>query len=200
MNRRKVLLIAGLLSLPLLLGNTKGDGCSTTEMQKQTQEKLTHVQDMMRVQPATQIGFSMDRWLLNERNVRFNSPNKMNYLYIVLADGTWLKVTIIGKLASTSKRLTPPEGWAIWNGSWTREQMPDEMGTWGHSEPAKVGMLTLGSLIETGGFMSYIYSEVPLTFTNMNRPMVEIKFEVTDEERRQLQQKLEEVKQLSKGK
>ncbi len=75
----------------------------------QTAHKKRNVQDLMANQPNPDLSFSMDRYILTERLIRFNDPNKMSYLYITLADGSWLKVTIVGKLVSTGKRLTSPE-------------------------------------------------------------------------------------------
>jgi hypothetical protein len=57
-----------------------------------------------------------------------------------------------------------------------------------------VGLTTLGSLIEAGGFMSYIYSETPLTFKNMNKPMVEMVVEASAQERKLLMEKLDNLK------
>jgi hypothetical protein len=68
------------------------------------------------------------------------------------------------------------------------------MGVWGSSDPAKVGMTTLGSLIEVGGFLAYIYSETPLTFKNLNKPMIELTVQVSESEKRQLLSDLETAK------
>jgi hypothetical protein len=142
----------------------------------------------------------MDRYLLTERLTRFNDPNKMCYLYMVFCDGTWLKATIIGKLSSTSKRLTSPQVYTqvLSGGTYDNMPAPDEMGTYGSSDPAHVGMTTLGSLIEAGGFMSYIYSETPLSFTNMNKPMAEMVVNVTPAEKQALMLKLEALKREAK--
>jgi hypothetical protein len=90
---------------------------SETTVGKASRQKMESVNSFIINQPANQVKWSMDRYLLNERNARFNDPNKMNYLYMVLCDGTWLKTTIIGKMTSTSKRLTPPEIYGILDGS-----------------------------------------------------------------------------------
>jgi len=171
-------------------------GCDQTVMEKANNKKIADAENLMTSQPAPTTKWSMDRYLLGERLTRFNDPNKMCYLYLVFCDGTWLKATIIGKLSSTSKRLTSPEVYTKVLGTGTYEVMPapDEMGTYGSSDPAHVGMTTLGSLIEAGGFMSYIYSEVPLTFTNMNKPMVEMVVNVTAVEKQALLEKLEALK------
>jgi hypothetical protein len=108
-------------------------GCpgERTEADKQNQDKLDHNEVLMKNQPTPQIAYSMDRYLLTERLVRLNDPNKMTYLYVILQDGTWLKVTIIGKLASTSKRLTSPDGHFYDGSSYYSGAAPDEMATWG---------------------------------------------------------------------
>lgn len=165
-------------------------GCELTTTQKANVEKIRRAENLLVSQPAPEIKFSMDRYLLTERYVRFNDPTKMCYLYLVFIDGTWLQTTIVGKFTSTSKRLTPDETVESLGGSYYTTKAPDEMATWGSSEPAKLGMTTLGSLIETGGFMSYIYSETPLTFTNFNKPMAKIVVEVTPEERAELSRRL----------
>lgn len=194
MKRKSTLVVIGVvLSSFLFLGN---DGCDNNpEATRQTRQKIEATESLMKKQPGSQINFSMDRFLLNERIVRFNDPNKMTYLYVVLPDGTWLQTTIIGKLASTSKRLTPPETIQSYSTNYHWGQAPDEMGVWGHSEPAKVGMTTLGSLLEIGGFLAFLYSETPLTFKNLNKPMVELTIVATDAERAEFLKTLEAMKQ-----
>jgi hypothetical protein len=123
----------------------------------------------------------------------------MTYLYVILSDGTWLKVTIIGKLTSTSKRLTPPVQWwgcedGLADTGCTLGPAPDEMGVYGESSPDKVGITTLGSIIEFAGFCSFIYSEVPLSFTNNTKQIVEMKLEASPEEVRDYVNKLEQLK------
>ncbi|QQS22934.1 hypothetical protein IPM19_04970 [bacterium] len=164
-----------------------------TEERKQFEKKKENTQSLMSKQETPVIGYSMDRYLLSERITRFNSPNKMSYLYVVLADGTWLQITILGKLTSTSKRLTKPEEeyWIMGSNN-TLGPAADEMGVYGSSDPAKVGMTTLGSLIEFGGFASYIYSETPLNFKGKN--VIELTVEATPEEKEQLTKKLEQMK------
>lgn len=183
---------------------TSESDCGVDESQENAafNKKKENVQSLMSNQPGTPIDFSMDRFLLNERNVRFNDPNKMSYLYIVLLDGTWLKVTIVGKLASTSKRLTRPEEEYYLSLSSANQlgPSPDEMGTYGSSDPARVGMLTLGSLIEFGGFSSYIYSEVPLSFSGLQRPVIEIApIELNQSDKKMLLDGLNELKKQSEN-
>jgi hypothetical protein len=55
-------------------------------------------------------------------------------------------------------------------------------------------MTTLGSLLEFGGFSSFIYSEVPLNFQGLKREMVEVTVEVTQQQRKELQDKLDMLK------
>lgn len=186
MRRVIFLLLVILVSIPLLAAQ---DGCDT-ERTKQYEKKLRNVDDLMKNQPGSEVEFSMDRYLLDERNTRFNNPNKMSYLYVVLLDGTWLKVTIVGKLTSTSKRLTAPDH--------LDEPQPDEMGVYGQSDPAKVGMTTIGSLLEFGGFVSYVYSEIPLSFVGLDKRVIELVLEVTPEERSLLFQKLEEARRQAR--
>jgi hypothetical protein len=175
-------------------------GCETTVMQKENYKKVQRAENIMLSQPAPEMKFSMDRYILSERLTRFNDPNKLCYLYLVFCDGTWLQTTIIGKMTSTSKRLTSPEIYTkVESTSWAMTAAPDEMATYGSSDPAHVGLTTLGSLIEAGGFMSYIYSETPLIFKNMNKTMVEMVVQVTDQERKDLNTKLENLKQKMSG-
>jgi hypothetical protein len=171
-------------------------GCLETDVIDQAaNDKISNVEDLIKIQPATRIKFSMDRYLLNERNVRFNDPNKMCYLYVVMIDGTWLKVTIAGKLASTSKRLSAPSmEYRVGGQNNVIGPAPDDMGVFGDSVGAHVGMTTIGSLLECGGFISYIYSEVPLPFEGLNKKIVELKVEASKEERVKLMKKLEDLK------
>jgi len=161
-------LLAALLLACMLMGT---DDCDS-EADRQAGRKIENANTLMERQPAPEINYSMDRFLLSERLARFNDPNKMTYLYVILPDGSWLQVTIVGKLASTSKRLTSPDQYS--GASGYHFQAPDEMATYGSSEPAKVGMTTLGSLLEIGGFLAYLYSEAPLTFKGLNKPPIEI--------------------------
>jgi len=147
-----------------------GLGCDKSEMNKQSQKKL-----------------------------QLNDPNKMTYLYVILADGNWLKVTIIGKLTSTTKRLTRSEAYQCDGNVCKFVPAPDEMGVWGESTPAKVGMTTLGSLLEIGGFLAYVYSETPLTFSSMGQPvkMIEMNVEMSAEERQVFQKRLGDLKNMA---
>ena len=178
-----------------------------TASEQQYAAKLENTERLIEKQPAPDINYSMDRFLLAERLVRFNDPTKMTYLYITLMDGTWLKVTIVGKLTSTSKRLNRQEQTFRFTSpdctssnkqdciSTMNGQAQDEMGVYGSSEPAKVGMTTAGSLLEFGGFASYLYSETPLAFSGLDKKMVEVTVEVTDTERKELQKNLDTLTQ-----
>jgi len=185
--------------------------CGCPQDSKEIQEfekKKENVNALMEKQPAPNLDFSMDRYLLSERLVRLNNPNKMTFLYMFFPNGDMLSMTIVGKLSSTSKRLTVPEqinvmkdpeydifhrdnctAYEKYTGS-----SPDEMGTYGLSDPAKVGITTIGSLIEAGGFMAYIYSEQPLVFKNLTKPPIEFEVEATADERAVLSAKLEELR------
>jgi hypothetical protein len=196
---RTVLKICALFCLFLV---SSAESCDSTPTQtKQTTEKLKNTEMLLERQPGTPINFSMDRFLLDERNRRFNNPEKTCYIYICFADGTWLKTTILGKLASTSKRLTRKEqlAWFDSDGDGTGDtthlsEAPDEMAMWGSSDPAKVGMLSEGSLVEFGGGMiGYIYSEVPLNFSNLQKPMIELTIQANAEERASLQRQLQKL-------
>jgi hypothetical protein len=163
-------------------------------MQEMDEVKIKRAEGIMQTQPAPEIKFSMDRYILSERLVRFNDPNKMCYLYLIFCDGTWLQMTIIGKMTSTSKRLTSPETYTATGRGYEKMPAPDEMATYGSSDAAHVGLTTIGSLIEAGGFLSYIYSEIPLTFKNMNKPIAEMVVEATKEDRKFLLDKLDGLK------
>lgn len=163
----------------------------TTESSRQFEAKVANTQSLMAKQPTPVIDFSMDRYLLAERLTRFNDPNKMTYLYINFFDGSWVQVTIIGKLASTSKRLTSPENLQQYGS----EPVADEMAVWGSSQPDKVGMTTLGSLVEFGGMVGFIYSEVPLIFKNLKSQMVEIQVQATPTEVQNFRQQLTDMRQ-----
>ncbi len=172
--------------------------------QKQEFERKTkHVEHILKNQPATQIDFSMDRYLLNERDVRLNDPTKMTYLYISFFDGTWLKITIRGKLASTSKRLSASVQEYIVQGDSTCSKgelgpAPDNMAVWGDSVGGKVGITTLGTLIEFGGMIGYIYSETPLIFSGLQKPIIEITTTLTDNEKSQFAVSLDKLIKESK--
>lgn len=200
-----------LLSLLLVFVACTAEDCNSDPSPvatEQTRKKLQSTENLMQNQPGHEISFSMDRHLINERNTRLNDPNKMSYLYIVLLDGTWLKVTIVGKLTSTSKRLTRKEQlfWFPYSGnssssqgSYQLSEAPDEMGVWGQSDPAKVGLTTLGSLIEFGGMVSYIYSETPLNFAGMNKPVIEMTIQASEEEKTKMLGDLNDLKQKYKS-
>lgn len=175
-------------------------GCDdTSEIKKANSAKIEQVNNLLVKQPATTVKFSMDRYILNERNVRFNDPNKMCYLYVVMSDGTWLKVTIVGKVTSTSKRLSSPTmEYSVYGNNNPLGPAPDDMGVFGESVGAHVGLTTIGSMIEFGGFISYIYSEVPLPFTGLAKQIVEIKVEASQEERTEMMRKLEDLKKRAK--
>lgn len=159
---------------------------ATNAQKDEFQKKQENVNRLMRKQPGTSVSFSMDRYILDQRNVRFNDPTKMSYLYVCFIDGTWLEMTIIAKAASTSKRLTTPnQEYRVDHGQYpgtTLGPAPDEMGTYGSSMGDKCAMTTIGSLVEWGGFISYIWSETPLYFSNMQTQMVKVEVQATPEE------------------
>ncbi len=170
----------------------------TSVMQQETQKKIETVQGLMSNQPAAKLDWSADRYLLDLRNTRFNDPNKMNYLYIFLLNGDIYEYTIIGKLASTSKRLTSPVmKYKLDAPSGYREVLgpaPDMMGTYGHSGTAKLGMTTLGSLLEFGGFIGYIYSETPLIFKNRTKQVIKVTLQASPEEIKEFEKGLKDYK------
>ena len=174
-----------------------------SERERQNQKRDINVEGLMKKQASTAIGYSMDRYLLDQRNTRFNDPNKMMYLYVILPDGTWLRVTIIGKMASTSKRLNQTEEVHSLTSGTTgittyREEKPDEIGTFGSSAPDKVGLTTLGSLFELfGNFYAGIYSEVPLNFTGLTKPIIDMKVEASKEEQADFVKKLQDYQKLN---
>lgn len=181
-------------------------GCDIAPAQVDQQQvsnakKQATVQNLMSKQDTARIDFSMDRYLLRERLERFNDPNKMSYLYVFTPDGPAFQFTIMGKVASTSKRLTAPvqKYKLATDGLVDREELgpaPDEMGVFGDSTgDAKVGMTTLGSLLEFGGFGFYIYSEVPISFTNMP-PLVELKLTADEDEKVDLLNRLHKVQSM----
>jgi len=158
----------------------------TARIQEEAKRDKT-VEKLLSVQPTIPINWSADRFLLNLRNIRFNDPNKINYLYLFLPNGDIYQYTIIGKLASTSKRLNSPI-------DRFGNPEPDIMGTYGNSTGSKVGMTTLGSLIEFGGFMAFIYSETPLIFKNRSKPIYKIKVEVSNKEKKEFLKMLKKYK------
>ena len=138
------------------------------DVERSTMKKLENTSTLLQMQPAPKLNYSHERYILSERIKRWNDPNKVLYLYIFTPTNIVYYVTVRGKLSSTSKRLTPT--WMLINcdkGSSYGHcivEAPDEMGTWGKSSPAKVGIMTNGSLIEIGGFTGYILTEEPLKF------------------------------------
>ena len=106
--RRILMFVALGLVAMVCMGNTSGCSGISEEQQAAFNRKIQSIDRLLHNQPATTLNYSMDRYLMDQRNVRFNDPNKMCYLYINTFDGSWLKVTIVGKVASTSKRLSTP--------------------------------------------------------------------------------------------
>lgn len=172
--------------------------------QQQMDKKKKAAAALMEKQGTTTINFSMDRYLHIQKLERFNDPNKMTYCYLFLMNGQVLEMSIVGKMASSAKRLTRThqrlEDWdhgANYGDQWA--EAPDEMGMYGPSSGSgKLAMTTFGSMLEVGGFFSYIYSEVPLTFTNLKTPIVKFQIEATDAEKAALLKKLNKVKQEAK--
>lgn len=158
-----------------------------SQQKRQAKEKAMNVETLMERQGVSKIDFSMDRYLLKERIERFNDPNKMSYLYVFTPSGPVVAVTIMGKVASTSKRLTNTHEPISFNTGALLTPTPDEMGVYGESSgDAKVGITTLGSLIEFGGFGFYIYSEVPISFTGLDKPVIELKLNASEVEKQEM--------------
>jgi hypothetical protein len=183
-------------------------GCKTEnvpgdQQKAQNQKKQASVQGLMAKQPLDPPDFSMDRYLLNQRLNRFNDPNKMSYLYVFTPAGPIIQFTIMGKVASTSKRLTMPvQKYKLDKGPHYEQDLgpaPDEMGVYGSSSgSAKVGMTTIGSLVEFGGFGFYIYSEIPLSFQGLEQPIININLEADGAEKEALLEKLNAVQAEAK--
>lgn len=178
-------------------------GCIEPKMDSQqvveAKKKIDNVNSLLEKQPATPLDFSMDRYLLDQRNVRFNDPNKMSYLYMFVPMGPTLQVTIVGKVASTSKRLsTPVQTYKIDRGQYTGTDLgpaPDDMAVYSHSSGnAKVCLTTVGSLLEFGGAAAYFYSEVPLIFAGLEKPMVKVTTEATPAQKAALLKQLKTLK------
>ena len=167
-------------------------GClEESESTKQRKAKKKNVAALVNKQKAPLLPFSMDRFLLSERLLRFNDPNKMSYLYVFAPAGHVFQFTIVGKIASTSKRLnTTIDGYG--------NPSPDDMGVYGESSGgAKVGMSTVGSLVEFGGFGFFIYSETPLAFSGMKDTVIEIKVETNSDELAGLKSRIATAKSMS---
>lgn len=172
--------------------------------QQQMNKKKEAAAALMEKQGTTTISFSMDRYLHIQKLERFNDPNKMTYCYLFLMNGQVLEMSIVGKMASSGKRLTRThqrlEDWdcgSHYCDQWA--EAPDEMGMYGPSSGGgKLAMTTFGSMLEIGGFFSYIYSEVPLTFTNLKVPVVKFEIKATAAEKAALLKSLSKVKQEAK--
>jgi hypothetical protein len=164
-----------------------GDLPNTNSAQKtEFEKKQQNVNRLMKKQPGTPVPFSIDRYILDQRNTRFNDPTKMSYLYVCFMDGTWIEMTIIAKAASTSKRLSSPvQPYRLDLGANYGTSLgpaPDDMGTYGSSVGDKCAMTTIGSLVEWGGFVGFIWSETPLYFSNMKTQMVKVEVKASPEE------------------
>lgn len=195
---RKMFSIITILVMFVFIG-----GCFETKMDSQqaaeAKKKIANVNSLMKTQGATALTFSMDRYLLDERNGRLNDPNKMSYLYMFVPMGPSLQITIVGKVASASKRLsTPVQRYKMDLGQYTGSTLgpaPDDMGTYGHSSGnAKICLTTIGSLLEFGGAAAYFYSEVPLIFTGLSKPMVKVTVEATAAQKIKLTKRLNLLK------
>ena len=146
--------------------------------EKELSKKNYSASELIKSQPAPILRYSHERKILSRRIKEWNDPNKMLYLYIFTPTNIVYFVTVKGKLASTSKRLTPP-----WmkircdKGEYMGDcivQAPDIMGTWGHSKPSKIGVMTNNGLIEIGGFTGYVLVDTPLEFSKETK-LIEIK-------------------------
>lgn len=193
-NKNKSLII--LLSCCLLFA-FGFDSCETSsnESTRQRQAKERNTESLSKKQPLPDINFSMDRDLLIKRLTRFNNPNKMNYLYIFAGDRI-LELTIVGKVTSTTKRLTDPQKWDSpdgISGEYDRIDIADEMGTFGSSNGASLAMTTLGSLVEFGGFIGYFYSEVQFEFSGEEK-VTKINIQLSEAEKSTLNKELNSLR------
>lgn len=60
-----------------------------------------------KVQPPKRLNWSLERWNLNTRNLLFNDPNKISYIYLLSDMGTILTYHAIrGKVSSVNSKLT----------------------------------------------------------------------------------------------
>jgi len=182
---KNIIVVCLVVSFLAVVG-CKVDNAPADQQKAQAAKKQKSVQSLMSKQPFNPPEFSMDRYLLDQRLNRFNDPNKMSYLYVFTPSGPIVQFTIMGKVASTSKRLTMPvQKYKLDKGPHYEQDLgpaPDEMGVYGSSSgSAKVGMTTIGSLVEFGGFGFYIYSEIPLSFQGLEQPVININLDAGDE-------------------
>lgn len=186
-----------------VLSGSNCDGTNTTQRQDFLNNKL-NVQGIISRQPTPALSFSMDRYIHIERAIRFNDPNHMSYLYVFMANGSVIEMTIVGKVASTSKRLTNPvDILGDDTNGYYQQPAADVMAMFGESSGGKAGISTFGSLFEFGGgFMSYFESETPATFTDKRTgqamPVIGVDFKMSDKEKQSFLRELGLLQKVTK--
>lgn len=108
-----------------------------------------------KIQPPVMLNWSLERDQLNERNTRWNDPNKISYIYLMSDFGTVVGYfPIRGKVSSVNSKLTTNlQG--LYNGSVV--ESPSMDGSYGSNGDAVFFFLTDGTYMEWSG--KYLVSD-----------------------------------------
>lgn len=155
-----------LLSLALLAcsgcGEVVATGSSTKAEMAQTE--INHLR-LVKAIPPPRIDNSQERKNLSERLVRFNTDNKVSYIYLVSFGKVMAFYVVKGKVSSVNSLLTTPDQ-IVRGGSWQNGityhviSSPDLDGSYGSNGDAVFFFTTDGTYVEWNG--EYMLCDKPL--------------------------------------
>ena len=119
-------LALGAMILSLVLA-----GCSESEIDKQTAQKVENANVVMAQTQPPVIKRSLERENISQRIKVSNDPNTLQWIYPISAGRVIGRFPVKGKVTSGGKRLTPTSGYNSQTQS--SEELPDEMATYGNS-------------------------------------------------------------------
>lgn len=161
------------LALLLVAGCTdESSGGAQKSGQAQTEDAFAKQQAAVPY-PASALNDSLERRNVKERLLRYNSPSKISYIYLMSqTGGIYAYFTIKGKVSSTNSQLTPPQNINYDQGSGgggntTTESMGDD-GSYGPEECGSLGVF----FFDTNTVMhewcgQWAYSDAPM---NLRQP------------------------------
>lgn len=167
-----------LVILAILLAAVGLTACSKQSASFKAESKITNTYqkrlDAAVPYPLAQMHDSQERRNLRERLLRFNSPDKIGYVYLISLGGEYIGYYAIkGKVSSTESQMTitqqfqKPCGNCGWD---TLDSMGDD-GSYGHNEGGPNGVFfftTNGVLVETDQYFVYSDSPLPVHAPNLN--------------------------------
>lgn len=166
MNRVTVLTVSAASAALLLTGCTGSSPKTSAQAAGQQQTETAFRQQSSAVPyPAAQLRDSLERRNIRERLLRTNNPTKIQYVYLLGMNGTYIGYYAIkGKVSSTQSQMTTAQliqrTCKSGDCSFDVVNAPGDDGSYGDNEQGIFFFTTEGVMVTTS--MDYIVSDAPL--------------------------------------